>query len=97
MSNKPWGAPTSWEEVCRRKAGRDRYHAVRRVQREVRRIEVLKLLHKWGYVWGTQARIARELGVSPATVSRDVSAILNTHAPCPVCETVVERDRLAQG
>jgi hypothetical protein len=37
MSNN-WRAPTSWDEVCRRKAGRDRYNV------SVRRTAFLTLL-----------------------------------------------------
>jgi predicted DNA-binding transcriptional regulator YafY len=91
---KPWGAPTSWDEVCRRAAGRARYHAMRRAQRVLRRRKVLRLLRRYGCCHGVQARIARELGVSEATVSRDVAALLLSQAPCPCCGTVIHRDRL---
>jgi predicted DNA-binding transcriptional regulator YafY len=94
---KAWGAPTSWDEVCRRNAGRARYHAMRRAQRELRRLEVVKLLRRWGHVQGVQAMIARELQVSEATVSRDVRALLGTLVQCPMCESFVERDQLEGG
>jgi hypothetical protein len=94
---KPWGAPTTWDEVCRRAAGRAKYHALRRVQRAVRRKKVLRRLRRYKAVPGVQARIARELGVSEATISRDVKALLDTHVPCPLCRTVVDRHRLGPG
>ena len=75
MSNN-WSAPTSWDEVCRRKAGRDRYNSVRRLQRAERRFRVLELLSRYGMDRGVQARIAKELGVSRVTVHRDVAALL---------------------
>jgi hypothetical protein len=91
---KPWGAPTSWDEVCRRAAGRARYHALRRFQRQERRLLVVELLRRYGLVHGVQARISRELGVSEATVSRDVAALLKDRAACPCCGTVVPKERI---
>ena len=90
-----WSAPTSWDEVCRRKAGRDRYNSVRRLQRAERRFRVLKLLSRYGMDRGVQARIARELGVSRVTVHRDVEALLFDYTPCPGCGSLVPRSRLA--
>jgi hypothetical protein len=90
-----WSAPTSWDEVCRRKAGRDSYNSIRRVQRAERRYRVLELLTQYGMDRGVQARIARELGVSRVTISRDVKALLFDHAPCPRCGSFVPRSRLA--
>ncbi len=92
--SKSWGAPTSWDEVCRRNAGRAHYNAVRRAQRELRRRKVLTLLRTYGYEQGVQARIAVELGVSEATISRDVRALLDTHFECPTCGSLVHRDKL---
>ena len=94
MSNN-WSAPTSWDEVCRRKAGRDRYNSVRRLQRAERRFRVLKLLGRYGMDRGVQARIAKELGVSRVTVHRDVKALLFDYTPCPGCGSLVPRSRLA--
>ena len=95
MSNN-WSAPTSWDEVCRRKAGRDRYNSIRRVQRAERRFRVLELLARYGMDRGVQARIARELGVSRVTTSRDVNALLFDYTPCPRCGSIVSKDRLDQ-
>ena len=94
MSNN-WSAPTSWDEVCRRKAGRDRYNSIRRLQRAERRFRVLKLLSRYGMDRGVQARIAKELGVSRVTVHRDVKALLFDYTPCPGCGSLVPRSRLA--
>jgi DNA-binding NarL/FixJ family response regulator len=67
--------PKSAEEAYRRAGGRRRYHARRRREAEERRARVAELVIRWGWVQGTQARIARELGVSEATISRDMRRI----------------------
>jgi hypothetical protein len=89
-----WGQTTDWETVCRRNAGRRHYNAVRQVRRDYRRVQVARLLLKYGQdnlpLHGLQARIARELGVSPATISRDVQALLaEMRGSCPVCGSQV--------
>ena len=64
----------TFDEVCRRAGGRRRYNAERQRGAEKRRAEVARLLVKYGrHKRGTRARIARELGVSEATVSRDAA------------------------
>jgi DNA-binding NarL/FixJ family response regulator len=67
--------PKSAEEAYRRAGGRRRYHAQRKREAEERRARVAELVMQWGWVQGTQARIARELGVSEATISRDMRRI----------------------
>lgn len=67
--------PKSAEEAYRRAGGRRHYHARRRREAEERRARVAELVIQWGWVQGTQARIARELGVSEATISRDMRKI----------------------
>lgn len=70
-------APLTFEQVCKRAGGRRRYNRQRQVAAEQRRAQVRELLARYGRKGrGTQARIARELGVSEATVSRDVRDIL---------------------
>jgi hypothetical protein len=65
-----------WDAVCRRAGGRRHYNAWRQFQQQHRRLEVSALLGRYGIAkHGVQARIARELGVSEATVSRDVRAL----------------------
>ncbi len=67
--------PKSAEEAYRRAGGRRRYHTQRRREAEERRARVAELVMRWGWVQGTQVRIARELGVSEATISRDMRRI----------------------
>ena len=81
-----WSTPTDFDTVCRRAAGRRRYNAVRQFRAAYRQVEVIRLLRQYGlFTHGTQARIARELGVSRATICRDVAAILASTYPCPHC------------
>jgi len=63
--------------------GRRRHNAIRRVQAVERRAKVRARVAELGWRYGTQAQVARELGVSEATVSRDLASI----APhvCPTC------------
>jgi hypothetical protein len=82
-----WSADTCWEEVCRRAAGRRHYNGVRRVRALLRRREVARLLLVKGGLTtrGTQAALARELGVSRSTISRDVAYLLRQSRPCRCC------------
>jgi hypothetical protein len=85
-----WGAATGWGTVCRRNAGRRHYNAVRSFRRAWRRAQVARLLLEHAQAGapphGLQARIARSLGVSEGTVSRDVRALLEeARSGCPVC------------
>jgi hypothetical protein len=91
---KKWArmAPATPEEI-RLARGRRRYNAVRKQQAEIRRVEVERLVYEFGWKHGMQARIARHLGVSEATVSRDMKAIFPKAATCPTCETRVPRER----
>jgi hypothetical protein len=85
-----WGTPAGWDEVCRRAAGRRRYNHGRRFLRNVRRAQLLR----WPAVLGPdqprglQAALARRLGVSPATVSRDLKAVRDPAHRWPVLGTV---------
>ena len=72
---KSWGAETGWETVCRRASGRRHYNATRQLQAKLRRAEVERLWVEAGCTYGAQARIARQLDVSEATISRDIQAI----------------------
>lgn len=88
MQRTAWAAPTTDAEVAARAAGRRRYNSVRRFRAQLRRIEVLNLIGTYGGLHrGVQASIARTLGVSQATISRDLRGLL---APdrlewCPLC------------
>jgi hypothetical protein len=66
--------------------GRRRYNSVRRARAWHRRLEVVALARELHWPeFGVQAEIARRLGVSEATVSRDVAAVL-VPTRCPTCE-----------
>lgn len=66
----------SFDQICKRAGGRRRYNHQREIAKEARRKEVERLLNEYGRkAWGVQARIARELGVSEATISRDIESI----------------------
>ena len=67
-----WSAPVTPDEMFRRAGGRARYNSLRQDLAMIRRIQVLRLIRKFGWVWGVQKRIADELHVSEATISRDV-------------------------
>jgi hypothetical protein len=71
-----WSAPTSWTEVCQRANGRRKYHSIRRLQVRLRRQQVAQYLRREGLGYGVRAQLARTLGVSKATITSDVRAIL---------------------
>jgi len=79
MYTHTWSAAVSPELAYRRASGRRRYHAQRRTDRFFRRMLVLDRLRDEGLRYGAQARWARELGVSEATICRDVAAWLVPH------------------
>lgn len=87
-----WSAPVSGDEAVRRAAGRRHYNARRTEEKLLRRQEVTEMLLDNGHRWGSQAAMARALGVSESTISRDVDAILrgDFHA-CPTCDRVLDR------
>src|ERR1700722_10042579 len=94
MSNNWWSAPTNFETVCRRAAGRRRYNAWRQFMRAYRRTQVAKLLLEFikagrgtgpRGILGELNEIARQLGVSRSTISRDVQALQRQFHPCPHC------------
>jgi DeoR/GlpR family transcriptional regulator of sugar metabolism len=68
----------NWDAICRRAGGRRRYNAQRRFNAEMRQLEVAQLIDRYGLLErGVQKRIADELGVSEATISRDVAHLLH--------------------
>jgi hypothetical protein len=93
ISREAWAAPTDFAEVCRRAGGRRRYNAVRRFNAALRRVKVGEMLLRHGTRHGVQAMIARALGVSEATVSRDRAALARAgrsypglgETCCPLC------------
>lgn len=77
-----WGSWTEDREaVIRRAGGRRRYNAQRRGEALLRRVYVARLSLAWTMTHpnplqrGKGAWIARQLGVSEATISRDLAAI----------------------
>lgn len=90
-----WSAPTDFDTVCRRAAGRRHYNSLRQFHALLRRRQVIELVGRYGlFTHGAQARIAQELGVSEATISRDIACLLRLHVACPCCGSLVSRDRL---
>jgi hypothetical protein len=90
-----WSAPTSFDVVCRRAAGRRAYNAQRQFNQRLRRIEVARLLKEWGGLKrGTVRRLAAHLNIHRKTAGKDVLAILCTHSSCPTCGALVPKDRL---
>jgi hypothetical protein len=89
VSNKRsfWSEQAEWDEVCRRAAGRRHYNRMRRFRAAYRRYRLAQLLSVKGGMTerGTQARLARELGVSRATICRDVAYLLRESYPCHAC------------
>lgn len=87
MSNSSWPGITP-EAAARRAGGRRRYNAERHDEMLLRRYQVAHLLEEYGVGWGAQARMAEELGVSRATVCRDIAAIFEDRVrPCQTCGT----------
>ena len=92
-----WSAPIGDAAAYRRASGRRHYNSVRRDRARYRQVyEVQDLLAKYGFAFGVQAAIARKLGVSPATISRDIKALLaGWNARCPHCGGLVCRPDVA--
>lgn len=77
MNKVSWSHPTNADEVARRAGGRRLYNSVRQLQANLRRFEVAEMM--LGYdvdEHGTQAKVARRLGVSQSTIGRDVKWLL---------------------
>ncbi len=68
-----WSDAVSAEQASRRAGGRRRYNRLRQDIAVVRRAKVARLLRTFGVERGAQAQIARQLGVSEATISRDAA------------------------
>jgi hypothetical protein len=88
-SRGSWSEPTSTDEAHARAAGRRRYNALRQERAQLRRGRVAELALEYGGLhYGVQASIARQLGVSEATICRDLRAILTPtrdRRRCPFC------------
>jgi hypothetical protein len=71
-----WSEPVSDDLAARRAGGRRRYNARRAILARFRQARVMELLCAAPpLAHGTQARIARELGVHRSTVSRDIRQV----------------------
>ena len=69
-----WSAPTDSDAVNKRAAGRRRYNAERRAEaRERYKLVVEAIMPPDGRKRGSQAQLARALGVHRSTISRDVA------------------------
>ncbi len=84
MSNKGQtamlGVPAHRHAPARLSADDLRHFAV-----NVRRARLATLIQRDGLGHGQQARLARALGVSTTTISRDIAALVALVAPCPYC------------
>lgn len=70
--SKAW-IPSNFDEVRKRAAGRRRYHAERQAIQFKRRIKVLHAMENGTQGYGAGVKLARVLGVSLATISRDMA------------------------
>jgi len=78
----------TWDEVCRRAAGRRHYNAWRRVVAHDRQRRVLDYWRQSKGRRGWQAEAAAALGVHRSTITRDMHALLallHREEPCPLC------------
>jgi hypothetical protein len=66
---------SDWPKVCRRAGGRRHYNQVRQFRAVQRRARLASMLRKEGLGWGYQTRMAAKLGVSPSTISRDITLL----------------------
>lgn len=71
-----WSDSTTNHEAFSRASGRRQYNAQRQHIAAMRQAEVFRRAMAYGYVPGTKARIARELGVHRSTVTRDFRAAI---------------------
>jgi hypothetical protein len=68
--------PKNFEEVCKRVAGRRRYHSERRQQRDQRQLVIMGILIRLDWPrYGYGRALAELLSVDPATISRDLKYI----------------------
>ncbi len=72
VGRSEWSQSTDYQTVLKRAGGRFRYNVRRAEAAEARQDELVRLLRTYGFYWGVQGRIARELSVSEATISRDL-------------------------
>jgi hypothetical protein len=69
-----WSAPTDFDSVCKRAAGRRHYNAGRRALARERYLQVVEIIMPLGGgKRGTQTQLARAFGVHRSTICRDVA------------------------
>jgi hypothetical protein len=68
--------PVTFEEACKRAAGRRRYHAQRRRARDKRQLLIMGILVDLNWPgYGIGRVLAKSLSVDPGTISRDLKYI----------------------
>jgi hypothetical protein len=82
-----WSQRIDTGAAYRRASGRRHYNAVRRFIQALRRAELAERLACKDALFrrGLQTELARELGVSRATVCRDMAYLLRLGWPNPTC------------
>jgi hypothetical protein len=82
-----WSQTIDTDAANRRAGGRRHCNAVRRFIQTCRRAELAERLACKGALFrcGIQTELARELGVSRATICRDMAYLLCLSWPCPTC------------
>lgn len=85
-----WSAPTPTDIAHRRAVGRGAYNSVRKLNADHRAVEMFRRLVDLEFVRGSNALIAREFGVSAATVSRAMARLPRPPSQicCPLCGAV---------
>lgn len=69
-----WTKKTDFDTVCKRAAGRRRYNAKRRAEAKARyKIVIEAIMPPGGCKRGSQAQLARALGVHRSTICRDIA------------------------
>lgn len=92
MRKSAWHQPTSWDTVVRRAGGRRHVNSVRQFQATLRRQRLLVLLHEVGWRYGMGTTLAARLGVSAATISRDLAKVVPLFKECAHCGSLVPRN-----
>lgn len=87
----------TFEQRSRLAGGRRKYNKARQDARDLRRDRLTWIAYCEDinmFERGAQADMARRLGVSPATICRDVAWLMGHRRPCPTCRTMVDERHL---
>lgn len=90
MRRSEWGKPVSADEAHRRAGGRARYNATRENRASKRRQQLLAMLRGKHPRRGELASLARQCGVSKATICRDVAMLQRTGSLSPADPTFAQ-------